>query len=514
MMIDYVKDDEKLKAFYKHPVSLQGIEKSIEARKQFKTPRNLLVQELRKQYKDLPLSERQEQNLQLLLNENTFTTCTAHQPNIFTGPLYFIYKILHAIKLADKLNGEIPESKFVPVYYMGSEDADLDELGHIYLNGEKLQWETKQTGAVGRMKVDKQLIQVIERIAGQIDVSTHGKELTSLFRNAYKEGESIQKATLHLVHELFKEFGLLVLIPDNAELKRQFTPVIKRELLEQFSHSLVEKTSQELGEHYKVQASGREINLFYLTETKRERIEKAGEKFKVEDLGLSWSEQEILAELDNHPERFSANVILRGLFQETILPNIAFIGGGGEIAYWLELKRVFESSNVPYPMLVVRNSFLLLGECHTHAVKKLRFEIKDLFENTEHLVNRLVKRDSSLQLTLTNEKEQLISLYTALKKVTDKIDLTLSEHTAALQTKALEKVEALEKKMLRAEKRKFEAQQRQISKLREQLFPKNSLQERQENFGAFYSKFGKQLLLKLYENSLSLEQQFAILKID
>jgi uncharacterized protein YllA (UPF0747 family) len=191
-----------------------------------------------------------------------------------------------------------------------------------------------------------------------------------------------------------------------------------------------------------------------------------------------------------------------------------FFGGGGVFGFWVELKRVFESSNVPYPMLVVRNSFLLLGECHTHAVKKLRFEIKDLFENTEHLVNRLVKRDSSLQLTLTNEKEQLISLYTALKKVTDKIDLTLSEHTAALQTKALEKVEALEKKMLRAEKRKFEAQQRQISKLREQLFPKNSLQERQENFGAFYSKFGKQLLLKLYENSLSLEQQFAILKID
>lgn len=287
-----------------------------------------MVQELRKQYKDLSLSESQEENLQLLLNDNTFTICTAHQPNIFTGPLYFIYKILHTIKLANTLNEKIPESKFVPVYYMGSEDADLDELGHIYLNGEKLEWQTNQTGAVGRMKADKQLIKLIDRIAGQIEISTYGKELVNLFREAYKEGELIQQATLKVVNELFKSFGLLVLIPDNPQLKRQFNPVVKKELLEQFSHSIVEKTCEKLNEHYKAQASGREINLFYLTETKRERIEKEGEMFKAEGLGLAWSKEQILAEVDAYPERFSANVILRGLFQESILPNIAFIGGG------------------------------------------------------------------------------------------------------------------------------------------------------------------------------------------
>lgn len=514
MMIDYVKGDEKLKPFFEHPVSIEGIKQSIEARKQFKSPRHLLVQELRKQYKDFSLSERQEQNLQLLLEENTFTICTAHQPNIFTGPLYFIYKIIHAIKLADNLNKEISDSKFVPVYYMGSEDADLDELGHINLNGEKLEWETKQTGAVGRMKVDKQLIKLIDRIAGQINVAPFGEELTTLLLHAYKEGDLIQQATLTFVNELFKEFGLLVLIPDNSELKRQFTPIVEKELLEQFSHSLVEKTSEQLSEHYKVQASGREINLFYLTETNRERIEKVEGDFKVESLGLSWNEQEILSELHTHPERFSANVILRGLFQETILPNIVFIGGGGEIAYWLELKRVFEACGVPYPMLVVRNSFLLLNEGNKLFAEKLGFEITDLFASAENLINRLVKRDSSLQLDLTEEKKQLEALYHSLKTITEKIDITLSQHTEALQAKALQKVDNLEKKMLRSEKRKFEAQQRQISKLREQLFPKNSLQERQENFAGFYAKFGKELLIKLYDASLGLEQKFAILQIE
>jgi len=513
MLIDYVKGDEKLQPFYKYPVSVEGIKASIEARKQFETPRNLLAEELKKQYNGIALSKKQEQNLQLLLQKNTFTTCTAHQPNIFTGPFYFIYKILHAVKLADYLNELMPENNFVPFYYMGSEDADLDELGHINLNGEKLVWDTKQTGAVGRMKVDKALIKLIDRIAGELEIDVHGKELISLFRAAYKEGVSIQQATLYLVNELFKEFGLLVLIPDNAVLKKQFHQVVKKELLESFSHSLVEKTSEQLRQHYKVQASGREINLFYLTDTKRERLEKEGDRFKVEGLGLSWSQEEILAETEDHPERFSANVILRGVFQEMILPNIAFIGGGGEIAYWLELQKVFEAVKVPFPVLIVRNSFLVLNETQKQATKKLGLNISDLFKPMEELINTLVAGESTLQLSLEKEKEQLKAFYTNLEQLTRKIDTTLAEHTAALQAQALQKIDAIEKKMLRSEKRKFEVQYRQIVRLKKQLFPRNSLQERVNNFSPFYTKHGKELLNKMYKTSLSLEQEFALLGI-
>ena len=511
MMTDYVNGDEKLRPFYSYPVSVDGIKAAIEARKQFETPRSVLVNELRKQYKGLALTQKQEQNLQLLLQENTFTTCTAHQPNIFTGHLYFIYKILHAVKLADFLNKEIPENNFVPVYYMGSEDADLDELGHIFLNGEKLEWKTKQTGAVGRMKVDKELLILLDRIAGQLEVEKHGKELVSLLRAAYREGVSIQQATLQLVNDLFKDFGLLVIIPDNPELKKLFNRVVTKELTEQFSHSLVEATGKQLNEHYKVQASGREINLFYLTDTQRERIEKEGETFTA--AGLTWNEDEILAEVNKHPERFSANVILRGVFQETILPNVAFIGGGGEIAYWLELQKVFEASGVPFPVLIARNSFLIIDSIQQHATKKLGFEITDLFKPAEQLINSLVTRETTLQLSLCKEKEELQAIYKHIKEITRKIDVTLSHHTEALQVKALEKIDALEKKMLRAEKRKFEAQNRQLNKLKQQLFPGNNLQERVENFSPFYAKLGKAFLDEIYNASLSLEQQFCILRI-
>jgi bacillithiol biosynthesis cysteine-adding enzyme BshC len=313
---------------------------------------------------------------------------------------------------------------------------------------------------------------------------------------------------------LFKEYGLLIVIPDNARLKTLFADVVKKELTEQFSHKIVEETGKNINEHYKLQASGRDLNLFYLTENKRERIEKEGELFKVQSLGLSWREEEIIAEVDEHAERFSANVILRGLFQESILPNIAFIGGGGETAYWLELKEVFASCNIPYPMLIVRNSLLLVNEEQKNKTTKLGFAVTDLFASNTELINQLVKRESRLQLSLSKEKDQLKSLYKHLANTAGNIDITLAEHANALLKNALDKLVALEKKMLRAEKRKFAAQQRQITNLKNQLFPNDGLQERVENFLPFYAKYGPSWLNRIYEASLGLEQQFGIVELD
>ena len=518
---DYLQQHEQLQPFYNYPVSVEGIKRSIIARKQFDTNRSLLVDELRKQYSTISLSAKQEANLQALLSENTFTITTAHQPNIFTGPLYFIYKIIHVIKLADELNLQLPENKFVPVYYMGSEDADLDELGFIHLDGQKINWNTKQTGAVGRMKVDKDFIRMIGLIHGQIGIHPHGKVLTDLFKQVYTEGKTIQQATLELVNQLFADFGLLILIPDNAELKRSFQSIIEKELTEQFSHKAVEETITDLSKHYKVQTGGRELNLFYLIDDKRERIEvtsyklqETSNKFQVTSLNLIWSKDEILHELKDHPERFSANVILRGVFQETVLPNIAFVGGGGELAYWLELKKVFEQVQVPYPMLILRNSFLWMNKAQQQRLNKLGFTIEDSFKKQDALLNELVRKESSKQLDISKEIENINAIYQQLQAVAGTIDATLSEHTKSLQAKALKQLVVLEKKLLRAEKRNFETQQRQIQKLKKELFPADSLQERQENFSLLYAQFGKEWLQSIYDASKGLKQEFGVIVAD
>jgi len=511
--LDYIAQHPQLQPFYIHPVSKEGMQQSIKARQSFNTNRQLLVDVLQQQYQHLSLSVKQQANIASLANNNTFTLTTAHQPNIFTGPLYFIYKIMHVIKLADELKQDMPAYNFVPVYYMGSEDADLDELGYVHVGGQKLTWNTNQTGAVGRMKVDKALLEIINAIHGQAGVHPYGEELIALFKQCYTIGRTIQEAALELVNTLFADYGLLVVIPDNAALKQSFNDVVQKELLEQFSHQAVAATIASLSEHYKVQAGGRDINLFYLADDKRERIELEEGMYKVKALGLHFTQQEILNELQEHPERFSANVILRGVFQETILPNIAFIGGGGELAYWLELKKVFAAVQVPYPMLVLRNSFVVATEQQQERAKKLGFSLEQLFKSEQDLLNELVQRSSNLQLNLEKEIEQAKAFYQHIKHITGAIDTTLQPHTEALQTRAIKLLVELEKKMLRAEKRKFRDQHHQLQKLRNELFPNNSLQERTDNFSLMFAIYGKHWLQAIYKASHGLRQEVGIVVV-
>jgi len=236
-----------------------------------------------------------------------------------------------------------------------------------------------------------------------------------------------------------------------------------------------------------------------------------GDKYEVLNTELSFTIDELLAELNDHPERFSPNVILRGLFQETILPNIAFIGGGGELAYWLQLKELFNHYKVSYPVLLLRNSFLLVEEKWQQKIVKLGFDSIDFFLPEQELLNKLVARDSKHETKLNGSLVQVEELYNNFKKQAAEIDATLAPHVDALKTRSLQRLQELEKKMLRAEKRKFAEQLRHIQVIREKLFPKNSLQERIDNFSYYYAKWGRELIDKLYSQSLSLESEFVIL---
>lgn len=513
IVLDYIDRSKSLTPFIKHPPSIDGIQKAIESRKQFPTKRDTLVRELKKQYAIVKVSSAVQKNIDALLSPDTFTITTAHQNNIFTGPLYFIYKILHAIKLADQLNISLPAYKFVPVYYIGSEDADLAELNHIHLDGEKLVWNTKQNGAVGRMNVDKEFLKLIDTIEGQLAVLPHGEETIALIKDSYRLGDDIQTATFKIVNTLFAQYGLVVLLPDNPVLKQQMLNVFEDDLLNQTASVLVEKTSMRLGELYKVQAHPRDINLFYLLGDLRERIEIKDSKYYVVNSKISFSKEELLTELRDHPERFSPNVILRGLYQETILPNIAFVGGGGELAYWLELKDLFDHYGVPYPVQLLRNSFLIIEEKWQAKISRLGFTMEDIFLKEQELINLLVIRETNQKVKLNGTLSATEQLYESIKKQASSIDITLAKHVDALKTSTLYRLHELEKKMLRAEKRKFSDQQRQIHTIREKLFANNGLQERHDNMLYYYAQWGKSFIDQLYKHSLTTEPEFVVLSI-
>jgi bacillithiol biosynthesis cysteine-adding enzyme BshC len=511
IVTDYLSQNNLLQPFYQHTSNIEGIKASIAKRNKFNTNRQILVEQLQLQYAAVHTSEVVANNIQALSSDNTFTICTAHQPNIFTGHLYFIYKIIHTIKVADTLNKELPENKFVPVFYMGSEDADIKELGEVTVNGKKYQWHTKQTGAVGRMSVDDELINILKSISAQISVESYGTEIIELVKKYYSKGSSIQDACFGLINELFSDKGLVVLLPDNAELKKQMLTVFEEDIFVNTPSEIVNKTSAELEKNYKVQAYPREINLFYLKDTIRNRIIEEKNIFRVNDTSIKFTKEELQAELDEHPERFSPNVILRALYQETILPNIAFIGGGGELAYWLELKDLFQHYKVPYPVLILRNSFLFINHKLDLLTKKFSLTPKELFTSEDELINEIVQNNTLHQLSLEAQKKQINLIYDEINGVVNKIDLTLEKHAKALQVRSLKLLDNLEAKMFRAEKKRFEAQQRQIKKIKENLFPANGLQERVDNFVPFYAKWNKEFIEVLYSNSLVFEQQFCII---
>ncbi len=239
IILDYLEQSDQLEPFYIHRPNIEGIKEAIDVRKAYNTDRAVLSEALLKQYADTDTSTKAWDNIGLLKNKNTFTVCTAHQPNIFTGHLYFIYKILHAIKLADHLNEQISENHFVPVYYMGSEDADLEELGHVYLDGIKHEWTTKQKGAVGKMLVDDALIETIKRINNQLSGLKFGTEIHDYLLKFYTKGRTIQQATFQFVNEIFKEFGLVILLADLPELKKQMRKVFEDDLLENLPSTIV-----------------------------------------------------------------------------------------------------------------------------------------------------------------------------------------------------------------------------------------------------------------------------------
>lgn len=518
ILTDYIAQSEKLQPFYEHPVSRKGIESAIKNRQQFTTNREVLVKHLLEQYKSVDSADSVHRNIVSLQNNNTFTVTTAHQPALFTGTLYFIYKILHAVKLVDQLNKEYPSYHFVPVYWMGSEDADLDELGKFYLGEEKIVWNTKQTGAVGKMNT-KGLDALIHRIEGELSVQPYGKELVRILKDCYLNGSDIQTATFKLLHTLFAGYGLVVLIPDTAALKRQMIPVFEDDLFNETPSAIVSKTIDKLSANYKVQANPREINLFYFKDAIRERIVKTANNFTIHNPAagqtgspMVFTEPEIRNELHSHPERFSPNVILRGLYQETVLPNIVFVGGGGETAYWLELKELFRRYSVPFPVLVVRNSFLLVEKKWKEKITRMNFVIQDFFKPAQQLLTELVSRNKNGQLKLAAEMDTAIQLYTQVKNKAGGIDKSLQQHVEALQARALKPLQELEKKLLRAEKRKYEAEQRQIHTIKSVLFPREGLQERTENFMPYYAKWGIDFFALLYKNSLTLEQEFVVLE--
>lgn len=513
LICDYLEQKPILKSFYNRFPSLpdfkaQLLEKSgsyaIENRK-------ILFRALEKQYSDSLISAETRKNLEALLQENTFTITTGHQLSLFTGPLYFLYKIISAINLSKQLTEAYPEYNFVPVYWMATEDHDFDEISFFNFRGKKFQWNLEASGAVGTLENDE-IKKLFEVFTSELGGGMQAQNLKELFENAYLKHKTLTEATRFLVNALFKSYGLVIVDGNDAELKRLFTPYIKNELLAKGAFKPVQETSKKLkASGYNVQVNPRDINLFYLKNRLRERIVKVNGSFEVNNSELYFSEEEMLREVESNPERFSPNVIMRPLYQEVILPNICYIGGGGELAYWLQLKSYFDAQQIPFPVLLLRNSALLIKEKQQEKLERLAIAQKHLFLEQNTFINRKVREISNIDIDFTPQKEHLKNQFLNLYELATKTDKSFLGAVKAQEVKQIKGLAKLEKRLLKAQKRKLADEVHRITILQNELFPNKSLQERTVNFAEFFVEYGTGFLDVLFEELDPLHQEFHIL---
>ena len=478
--LNYVNENDKLKAFYNHFPTLQNFEKQIAEKQQTFTEqaRQVLVKSLTHQYQSISLTDAENQNLQSLQNKSTFTITTGHQLNIFTGPLYFIYKVVTVISACKTLKEKFPAYDFVPVYWMASEDHDYEEIKSFRLYNQKYSWNTQQQGAVGRFHLND-LKKLLPEIPGEIGV----------FKDAYTKANTLSEAVRLYMHQLFGKDGLLVLDGDDKALKQSLIPVIEDDVIKQTTKKLVDKTNQDLKTvGYEAPIQGRDINFFYLKDNIRERIESNNKQYKVLNTKIEFTEDEMRLEIAQHPERFSPNVLLRPVYQEILLPNLAYCGGPAELVYWLELKEIFKHHQVTYPILLPRCFAMIINQPTARNIEKLQLDTEEIFLEKNYLYNHFILKNSRNEILLTQQRQAAQPIFEAIKKQALQTDQTLNRMMEAEYRKWEKSLEKIEQKLLRAEKRKQQEAIHQIEAIKQHLFPNGSLQERVDNFLNFYQQ--------------------------
>ena len=472
-------NQEQVIPFINQTFSEQHYEKQI-ALKEVNYPkesRAILAKVLQGNYAGKNVSDVQKKNLELIEKSTTFTITTGHQLSIFTGPIYFVYKILHVIRSTEELNKQYPENHFVPVFWMASEDHDFEEIQTVEVFNREMTWDSNQRGPVGRFGLDG-LDSLKKEIASFFENQPES-EVQELF-DAYS-GNNLAEATFNLVNKLFAEYGLIVVDGDQRELKEMMIPLVEKELNEQFSFHAVHKTNEQIQkEGLKLQVNAREINLFYIENQIRERILHLEDGFFIEGKG-KFSREELLGLLHTSPECFSPNVILRPVYQEIILPNLCYVGGVGEISYWLQLKGVFDALAIVYPMIQVRSSLLWIDAVASKRLDKAELVLEDLFKDSTEVKKHYLAENASGEIDFEKIDQQFEELRLALIDKIDAIDPNLDKYALAETVKMQKQLESIKEKLTRSVKQRHDAGLKAIDQIFDKLFPNGGMQERSLN---------------------------------
>jgi len=512
LLLDYVNGNEFLRNFYDFDDSLAGINSRCENYRNERLNRENLFQVIKNQYDSLGISIPAPVKVSLdSLQGKAYTITTGHQLNVFSGPLYVFYKIASTISLASRLSRELAPKHFIPVYWMATEDHDIAEISNLNVFGKKFEWSHSWKGIAGDMPLDG-LSALTDEISANMRNGEFHAELIQLINDSYFTSKTLAEATRKWINALFGHHGLVIVDGNDKLLKSSFADVMKDELLHGTTSKLVQETIDKLKQHYHPQVNPREINLFYIGKGFRERIVSDENTYRINNTDLVFSKEEILKELENHPERFSPNVITRPLYQECVLPNVAYLGGPAEVAYWLELKNCFNQFEIPMPAVMLRSCALIIDHHTNSKLNKLGISYDEIFSPADDLIKDMLRKQEDdndlIDATATSMEKE----FARLEEKVAKVDPTLVPAIKAESSRTISSLKTIGEKIMRARKRKHETEVGQIVKLKQRLFPDGQFQERVESSIQYYQIWGRSFIDSLVDSFDPLNKQYNLLE--
>ena len=510
LICDFVNSDLELKPLVNSFVDLKSIKYSLE--KKNEKNRAILSSVIKEQYNntsflnlDLSLVY---SNVDKLLDKNVYTVTAGHQLNIFLNPLFLIYKIISIISTTNYLNKKYIDSHFIPCFWIATEDHDFQEISSFKLEDSIYRWNLETQDAIGNLE-SKSLLKILNQIKHILITTSYGKELFKYYNHAYRNNLNYADATRSLLTSLFGDYGLVVVDGNHVRLKELFVSDLKEDILNGFVYDTVSRTNKVLKKKYKPKINSMQSNIFYLSNSIRSKIKLKNNIYFTEGHSQTWSQSELLNEIDKFPENFSPNVFLRTLYQESIMSNILYLGGPSEISYWLQLKNMFDARQIHYPILALRSHFLILSKKISHLKSKLNLESLDLFLDYEEKVKKILYKTSSLKINkkFSNLKKILLNLENEFQS----IEGFPINSFYVFQTRFQNEFSRLNSKILKFEKIRNQHLLNKIKLLDSELFPNKSPQERMNSFIPYYIKYGKAFFDSLIKESSIFHNKYTIL---
>jgi len=521
IFIDYIYDFDKLSSFYNG--DFRRIESfhniiNLKSKNYLKNKffnRDCVADILKEQNKFFNSNQKTFENIELLRKENTFAVVTGQQIGLLSGNLYTFYKAINTVQLSGFLSERFPEYNFVPVFWLETDDHDFSEINNInILNKENriinLRYlpeepePDKYLTPVYRLDINQNFEKFIIDLKSNLNDTDFSEELFDYIERAYKPGIKLVTAFARYMNYLLQDKGLIFCNPADTEIKKILTPVFIKEL-NTFPKAceLAIDTSAKLERKYEPQLKPKAINLFFNYNSSRYLIEPYSEnQFGLKNSRKKFEKNELFEFLDNNPELFSSNVLLRPVCQDFLLPTIAYIAGPSEIAYYAQIGNVYEYFNVTMPVIYPRTTITIVEDKVSSFFKKYNLNIED-FSNIKILQTKLLKQLETVNLEniFTKYKDAIRSQAYELEKELIKVDKNLIENLKGRNDKYLESVEIIKNKYFDSQVKQNEVAASKLISVTDIIFPSGILQERFYNIVYFLNKYGMKLTEFLFEKT-------------